>query len=66
MIGDTGKTDMIIGKTNCVRTLLVGSGSNTLDDVGQWMESGEYGKVPDFFSPSLGALVPYLKEKNIK
>ena len=63
MIGDTGKTDMIFGKTNCVRTLLVGSGSNTLDDVCQWMESGEDCKVPDFYSPSLGALVPYLKEK---
>ena len=64
MIGDTGKTDMIFGKTNCVRTLLVGSGSNTLDDVGQWIESGEDCKVPDFYSPSLGALVPYLKEKS--
>jgi len=65
MIGDRADTDILFGKNNGVRTLMVGSGIHGLKDVQDWLSSGEPTKqrlIPEFYLPSLGRLVPHLKK----
>ena len=59
MIGDSAAIDVMFGKKNGVRTLLVGSGKNSLKDVENWLKCGDYDKVPDYYASSLGAMVPH-------
>jgi len=65
MIGDRADTDILFGKNNGVRTLMVGSGIHGLKDVQDWLSSSEPAKqrlIPEFYLPSLGRLVPHLKK----
>jgi len=65
MIGDRADTDILFGKNNGVRTLMVGSGIHGLKDIQDWLSSSEPAKqrlIPEFYLPSLGRLVPHLKK----
>ena len=56
MIGDRADTDVIFGKNSSVKTLMVGTGTNTLDEIRQWEKSKEEAimeLIPDFYSNSL-------------
>jgi phosphoglycolate phosphatase len=59
------KTDIIFGKNCGLKTLMVGTGIDSLDQVLQWQsaasdspEAVEKKRVPDFFANSLGDLLP--------
>lgn len=65
MIGDRCDTDILFGKRNGVRTLMVGSGIHSLKEVLDWVKSGDSYKhslVPDFYISSLGKLMPVIKK----
>jgi len=65
MIGDRCDTDILFGKNNGLRTLMVGSGIHTLEDISAWAKSEDDYKqslVPDYFLSSLGKLMPFLKQ----
>ena len=61
MIGDSAAIDIMFGKKNGIRTLLVQTGKNNLKDVENWLNCGDYDKVPDYFASSLGALAPHIR-----
>ena len=61
MIGDSAAIDIMFGKKNGVRTLLVETGKNNLKDVENWLNCGDYDKVPDYFAFSLGTLAPHIR-----
>ena len=46
MIGDSAAIDIMFGKKNGVRTLLAETVKNNLEDVENWLNSGDYNKVP--------------------
>jgi len=65
MIGDRCDTDILFGKRNKIRTLLVGTGIHSLKEVTEWSKSEDTYKqslVPDYFLPSLGKLIPFIKK----
>jgi len=56
MIGDRADTDVLFGKNAGVKTLMVGTGTNTIDDIRQWeMSDNDKDKelIPNFYSNSL-------------
>lgn len=63
VVGDSSKTDILLGKRCGCHTLLVGSGVQTYEDIERWIESDNDDDqlyVPDFFLPKLGDLLPLL------
>jgi len=65
MIGDRCDTDILFGKRNGVRTLMVGSGIHSLKEVMEWVKSDDSYKhslVPDFYISRLGKLMPMIKK----
>nr|CAB3242617.1 phosphoglycolate phosphatase-like [Phallusia mammillata] len=57
MIGDNTKTDIVFGKQNSLKTLLVFSGVSSRDSVNSILESSDPAlkeQVPDYVLPSLG------------
>ena len=46
MIRDSAAIDIMFGKKNGVRTLLAETVKNNLEDVENWLNSGDYNKVP--------------------
>ena len=65
MIGDRCETDILFGKRNGVRTVMVGSGVHSLKQVLGWAKSDDTFKrnlVPDFYLPSLGRLMMHVKK----
>jgi len=64
MVGDRCDTDILFGKNNALKTLMVGSGIHSLEEVLVWAKSDDAYKrrlVPDYFLSSLGKLMPFLK-----
>lgn len=62
-IGDSVKSDIVLGKNCGFQTMLVGSGVNSLEEVLEWKKSDdkEYKKfIPDVYLPKLGDLLPFL------
>lgn len=59
-------TDVALGKNCGLRTLLVGSGVHSLEDVRQWEREGRNELVPDFYIDSLGGLCERLKSSQNK
>ena len=41
--------------------MLVETGKNNLKDVENWLNCGDYDKVPDYFAFSLGTLAPHIR-----
>ena len=65
MIGDRCETDILFGKRNRVRTVLVGSGVHSLKEASDWAKSGDSfleSLVPDFYLSTLGRLLPHVKK----
>merc|ERR1712029_591837 len=65
MIGDRCETDILFGKRNGVRTVMVGSGVHSLNQVLEWSRSeNSFNRslVPDFYLPSLGKLMRHVKK----
>lgn len=65
MIGDRCDTDILFGKNNKIRTLLVGTGIHSLKEVTEWAKSDDAYKqslVPDYYLSSLGKLIPFVKK----
>ncbi|XP_054267944.1 glycerol-3-phosphate phosphatase-like isoform X2 [Macrosteles quadrilineatus] len=63
MIGDKPSTDILLGKRCGFRTLMVLTGSTTLQQVQRWKETSDPNTqhmIPDFYIPSLGELLPRL------
>lgn len=64
MIGDSVKYDILFGFNCGMQTLLVGSGLNSIDEVGVWQRSNvleDKNLVPDVYLPRLGNLLTLLK-----
>ncbi|XP_064482489.1 uncharacterized protein LOC135395180 [Ornithodoros turicata] len=57
MIGDRSNTDILMGKRAGMKTLLVGSGCDSLDAVRRNVAENRLDMVPDFFVPKLGDVV---------
>ena len=56
MIGDRADTDVVFGKTSGLKTLMVGTGTNTLDEIQQWEVSRDdrlHELIPHFYSNHL-------------
>ena len=56
MIGDRADTDVLFGKNSDLITLMVGTGTNSRDDIFEWCNSNERAiqkLVPDYYSKSL-------------
>lgn len=66
-VGDSAKTDMVLGKRCGCLTLLVGTGIQTYEDVERWMKSDSHDDklyIPDYFLPKLGDILPFLQSIN--
>ncbi|CAL1288218.1 unnamed protein product [Larinioides sclopetarius] len=64
MIGDRLNTDILLGSKHGLKTLLVGTGINSLEDVRLLEQSTDETDnllVPDYYLPSLGDLVKFIK-----
>ncbi|KJH51520.1 hypothetical protein DICVIV_02257 [Dictyocaulus viviparus] len=57
MIGDRLDTDIKFGRSHEMKTLLVLSGRHKLEDVMRNRAKGHFEMVPDYYSPSLEALL---------
>jgi len=58
-------TDILFGKNNNIRTLMVGTGIHTLREVMEWQASDDAYKhslVPDYYLSSLGKLIPFIRK----
>jgi len=65
MIGDRCETDILFGRRNGVKTVMVGSGVHSLREALEWAKSGDKyleSLVPDFYLPALGRLLPHVKK----
>jgi len=63
MIGDRLNTDILLGTQHGLKTLLVGTGINSIEDVRGYEESEKDRlMVPDYYLPCLGDLKKYIKE----
>lgn len=60
MIGDRLNTDILMGRRAGMKTLLVGSGIHTLDDVRKLVAEKKHDAVPDFYLPKLGDIIDML------
>lgn len=60
MIGDRLNTDILMGRRSGMKTLLVGSGIHSLEDVRRLHAEGQGDQAPDFFLPKLGDLLALL------
>ncbi|GIZ03394.1 glycerol-3-phosphate phosphatase [Caerostris extrusa] len=63
MIGDRLNTDILLGTKHGLKTLLVGTGINSLEDVRQLELSTDEQKqllVPDYYLPCLGDLLKFI------
>lgn len=59
MIGDRANTDILLGKNCNLKTLMVGSGVHSLNDIRKWESSGDpelERLCADYFIPKLGDL----------
>lgn len=64
MVGDSVKYDILFGFNCGMQTLLVGSGLNSIEEVGVWQRSNnpdDKKLIPDVYLPKLGDLLPLLK-----
>ena len=66
MIGDTPSTDMLFGRTCGLMTLMVGTGSGTINEVKSWetrrdKETDKF--IPDYFVNRLVDLLPHITRK---
>lgn len=64
MIGDNGKTDILLGKNCGFQTLLVGSGLHGQSDIQKWKDSNNADDkqfIPDTYLDKLGDLTRFLK-----
>lgn len=63
MVGDSAKYDILFGFNCRMQTLLVGSGLNSIDEVGVWQRSNvldDKKLIPDVYLPKLGDLLTLL------
>lgn len=56
MVGDRCDTDIKFGRDNNMKTLLVGTGIHSMDEVHSFRLQKRLDLVPDFYSPSLSEL----------
>ena len=59
MIGDRADTDVVFGKNCGLATLMVGTGTNSIDDIRDWELSDTEAQkilIPNYFVTSLGAI----------
>ncbi|GBM89981.1 Glycerol-3-phosphate phosphatase [Araneus ventricosus] len=64
MIGDRLNTDILLGTKHGLKTLLVGTGINSLEDVRKLEQSTDetdHLLVPDYYLPCLGELLKFIK-----
>ena len=64
MIGDSPTSDVLFGNTCGLMTLMVGTGSGTLDGIRKWemnVDEKTQQLIPDFYINRLGDLLPHLK-----
>ena len=62
MVGDRADTDVLFGKNSGVKTLMVGTGTNTINDINQWEMSDideEKELIPHFYSKTLFNIVQH-------
>ncbi|KAG8180311.1 hypothetical protein JTE90_028860 [Oedothorax gibbosus] len=63
MIGDRLNTDILLGTQHGLKTLLVGTGINSIEEVREFEKTEENRLlVPDYYLPCLGDLKKYIKE----
>lgn len=64
MIGDRADTDILLGKNCGLKTLMVGTGVGTLQEVRKWetdSSDNTQALVPNFFANKLKDLLPHMK-----
>ncbi|XP_053550742.1 glycerol-3-phosphate phosphatase [Bombina bombina] len=62
MVGDRLDTDIQMGSTCGIRTLLTLTGFSTLEDAKSYQQSGSFSLVPDYYVESVSDLLPALSE----
>ncbi|KAG8433294.1 hypothetical protein GDO86_017543 [Hymenochirus boettgeri] len=60
MVGDRLDTDILMGSTCGIRTLLTLTGFSSLEDAKSYQESGSLSLVPDYYVNSIADLLPAL------
>ena len=67
MIGDRADTDVLFGKNSDLITLMVGTGTNSRDDIFEWCDSNDsaiQNLVPDYYSKSLiDVFMNYIRDR---
>ena len=67
MIGDRADTDVLFGKNSDLITLMVGTGTNSRDDIFEWCNSNDSAiqkLVPDYYSKSLiDVFMNYIRDR---
>ena len=68
MVGDNPETDILFGKNCNLRTLMVGSGVGSLEQVQEYQNSNneKSNLVPDYFAASLETLLPHIRNMTNK
>ncbi|XP_053326440.1 glycerol-3-phosphate phosphatase [Spea bombifrons] len=64
MVGDRLDTDIQMGSTCGIRTLLTLTGFSSLEDAKSHQENGSYSMVPDYYVDSVADLLPALSEQD--
>ncbi|KAM9304799.1 glycerol-3-phosphate phosphatase [Gastrophryne carolinensis] len=64
MVGDRLDTDIQMGSTCGIRTLLTLTGFSSLEDAKAYQDSGNLSMVPDFYVDSVADLLPALTEND--
>ncbi|KAM4698155.1 glycerol-3-phosphate phosphatase [Rhinophrynus dorsalis] len=62
MVGDRLDTDILMGSTCGIRTLLTLTGFSSLEDAKSYQDRGSHGMVPDYYVDSVADLLPALSE----